>query len=214
MAKRVFFCLVTIAILCPGWARSQDQTYPTNIEMLEQAIGIAADSMALVPPEGGALDVKITAGGEGAWLLESVLRSKLVAGGWSVKEAGGRDSLAVAVPAAEFQLQVRLVDLGVIYARTWRKHLLFGRLVERVARVSFMYDLVDQTDNSVLASSAAKSEVRDVVPASALGSLSDPKYPFASPALEKGQWDRFIEGTLVLAIVGVLVYLFYSNKTA
>jgi hypothetical protein len=32
--------------------------------------------------------------------------------------------------------------------------------------------------------------------------------------LEKSQWDRYIEGVLVLAIVGVLVYLFYSNKTA
>jgi hypothetical protein len=32
--------------------------------------------------------------------------------------------------------------------------------------------------------------------------------------VEKGQWDRYLEGGLVMAIIGVLIYLFYSNKTA
>jgi hypothetical protein len=44
--------------------------------------------------------------------------------------------------------------------------------------------------------------------------LSDPKYAFAAPELEKGSTDKYLEGGLVLAIIGVLVYLFYSNKTA
>jgi len=213
MTERVFLCLIVIGILCPAWLYSQENHFPTNIEMLEQAAGIAADSMALVPPQSGALDLKTTPGGvEGGWLVEGVLRNKLVAAGWSVSDASAKDSLLVS--PAEFQLRIRLIEVGLLYPRTWRRHFFFGRQVERVGRVSFMYDLVDQTDSNVLASGTTRGEVTDVVPASVLPAVSDSKYAFASPALEKGQWDRFIEGALVLAIVGVLVYLFYSNKTA
>ena len=65
-----------------------------------------------------------------------------------------------------------------------------------------------------MTSSEVSGEAVDVVPASMLDALGSPKYPFASPKLEKGQWDRYLEGGLVIAIIGVLVYLFYSNKTA
>jgi hypothetical protein len=91
---------------------------------------------------------------------------------------------------------------------------LAGKVVERVARVSLYYELIDLADDRVLVSSNVGSEAVDVVPASMLSALSNSNYSFASPQLEKGQWDRYLEGGLVIAIIGVLVYLFYSNKTA
>ena len=87
-------------------------------------------------------------------------------------------------------------------------------MVERIARVSIYYELIDEADGRIVTSSNARSETRDVVPASLLPELSDSRYGFATPEVEKTQWDRYLEGGLVLAIVGVLVYLFYSNKTA
>jgi len=215
MTRWLGLSLVLIGLLRPGWAVSEERSYLTNIEMVEQAVRVAADSMVVLPPEGRSPDLEIEAGAgaEAMWLVEGVLRERLMAAGWNVKaKSAAADS--VSASSAEFQLKVRIIDLGLIYARTWRRHLVFGRAVERAARVSCLYDLIDKSNGDVLVSASARAEVRDVVPASALPALSDSKYPFASPALEKGQWDRFIEGILVLAIVGVLIYLFYSNKTA
>lgn len=206
--------MVLIAILTPAWAASQENTYATNIEMVEQAMRVAADSMAVVPPPGRSPDLDIEAGsGEAVWLVEGILREKLMAAGWNVRARGAAADSGLA-SSAEFLFKVRIIDIGLLYARTWRRHLILGKAVERVARVSCLYDLVDRTTRSVLVTAGAKAEVRDVVPASALPALSDSKYPFAAPTLEKGQWDRLIEGILVLTIVGVLIYLFYSNKTA
>jgi hypothetical protein len=87
-------------------------------------------------------------------------------------------------------------------------------VVERIARSSIYYELVDVARDQIRVSSNAKAEVRDVVPASRLAILADSKYQFTSPELKKSQWDRYLEGGLVIAIIGVLVYLFYSNKTA
>jgi len=214
MMRLLGLSLILIAILTPTWAASQENKYATNIEMVEQAMRIAADSMVVVPPSGRSPDLDIEAGsGEAVWLVEGMLREKLMAAGWSVKARNAPADSGLA-SSAEFLFRVRIVDIGLIYARTWRRHLILGRAVERVARVSCLYDLVDRTTGSVVATAGAKAEVRDVVPASALPALSDSKYPFASPTLEKGQWDRLLEGILVLAIVGVLIYLFYSNKTA
>jgi hypothetical protein len=183
--------------------------------MVEQAVRLAADSMVVVPPPGRnpELDIEAGTGAEAAWLVETVLRQRMASAGWTVKAKSASGDSAIA-PSTGFLLKVKIVDLGLLYTRTWRRHLISGRLVERVGRVSCLYDLIDRSSGSVLVTSSARAEVRDVVPASALPALSDAKYPFASPTLEKGQWDRLIEGILVLAIVGVLIYLFYSNKTA
>ncbi|MFZ1947907.1 MAG: hypothetical protein WAW06_10220 [bacterium] len=191
------------------------EAYPTNIEMVERAVRAAVDSMKVAPVAGrpAYLEVDAGSGTEAAWLVDNVLTGRLIEEGWNVRAKGSeKDSALVAAP--EYLLKLRVGELGLIYARSWRRHLFFGKAVERVARVSFFYDLVDRTDDSVVRASSARAEVRDVVPASALRALADSKYPFASPVLEKSQWDRYVEGALVLAIVGVLVYLFYSNKTA
>jgi hypothetical protein len=213
---RLWTCVVAVvalAALC--WTAAGQEIYPTNIEMVEQAVRAAADSMEVVPVPGRAADLAIDAGtgSEAAWLVDNVLTSQLIAEGWNVR-AKGSDKDSTLVAPAEFVLKLRISELGMIYARSWRRHLLMGRVVERVARVTVFYDLIDRTSGSVVVASSARAEARDVVPASALRQLADAKYPFASPVLEKSQWDRYIEGGLVLAIVGVLVYLFYSNKTA
>lgn len=195
-------------------AASAGGSYPTNVELVGRAVSAAVDTMHLSPPEGrgATLQIDTSAGGEGLWLVDSALKSRLIETGWSVSSEVLADSLSVGT--SEFVLKIRIEDLSLVYARNWRRFLVFGHSVERVARASIFYDLVDRQTGSVLVASSVRAERRDVVPASELAVLSDPQHKFASPELEKSQWSRYVEGGLVLAIVGILVYLFYSNKTA
>jgi hypothetical protein len=214
MTKVIVCSAVLMLALGLGPASSKEVIRPTNIELVEQAVAIAADSMKLVPPVGAdaGISIEMSGASDAAWLVENVLKEKVIGAGWNLKAPA--DSTDSTTAGAGFVLRLRIVDLGLIYGKSWRRYLVVGKRVERIARASMFYDLEDRAQGEVIASSNVSSEVRDVVPASLVPSLADPKYGFASPALDKSQWDRYVEGGLVLAIVGVLVYLFYSNKTA
>jgi hypothetical protein len=188
--------------------------YPTNLELIGRAVRQAADSMTIAPPRGSSPPLKIETGQgtEAAWLLDNLLKEHLLALGWRITaDSEGTDTSAV---RGGYMLRLNVVELGLQYGRSWRRYVFGGKVVERVARVSLFYELIDVAADRIEVSSSVGSEAADVVPASVLPALSNPKYSFASPQLEKGQWDRYLEGGLVIAIIGVLVYLFYSNKTA
>ncbi|MFH1313045.1 MAG: hypothetical protein ABIJ00_07420 [Candidatus Eisenbacteria bacterium] len=192
-----------------------DDTYLTNLELVERAVRAAVDSMDVAPPGSGRpnLQIKTGSGEDALWLLDNVLKGRLIAMGWRV-QAGGDGSAEDSSLETGYLLDLRITDLDLNYGRSWRRYVLVGKIIERIARVSFYYELVDRSDGQILASSNARAEVRDNVPASMLPLLSDSEYGFASPEMQKGQWDRYLEGGLVVAIIGVLIYLFYSNKTA
>jgi len=208
--------ILAIAVLLsglPDFVMAADD-HPTNLELVEQAVREAVYSIDSVPPADKGDDLGINIGGrdEGSWLLNSTLKDRLIGLGWRVRSKSETADSNTQWQTS-FVLKVRVTDLGLRYTRTWRRYLLGSKLVERVARVSLYYELVDRKADQVVASSNAKAEARDIVPASLLPALSDSKHGFADPELEKSKWDRYLEGGLVLAIVGVLVYLFYSNKT-
>jgi hypothetical protein len=202
--------LVCLAAACVA----EDAPYPTNLELIGRAVMQAAESMDISPPPGPGTPLKIEVGqgSEATWLLDSVMKEHLLALGWHIRAYS--DEADTSAPGEGYLLQMQVADLGLQYSRSWRRYLLGGKVVERVARVSLYYELINLADDRVEVSSNAGSEAVDVVPASMLPALSSAKYSFASPELEKSQWDRYLEGGLVVAIIGVLVYLFYSNKTA
>lgn len=204
-----FTCLICFAAAC----LAEGLPYPSNLELIGQAVRRAANSMNVTPPERSVpvLEVRAGEGDDASWLLESVLKEHLLGLGWRIR-AGSQT--ADSTDGEGYLLEMRVASLGLQYGRSWRRYLFGSKVVERIASVALYYELIDRADGSVLVSSDVTEEVVDVVPASMLKSLSSPKYSFASPKLEKGQWDRYLEGGLVIAIIGVLVYLFYSNKTA
>ncbi len=206
--------LVSVLVCLAATCVAGENQYPTNLELIGQAVRQAADAMEIAPPPGPGPQLAIDAGqgSDASWLLESMLKEHLLGLGWSI-QADSKDTDSAATDEG-FLLRMQVADLGLQYGRSWRRYVLGGKMVERVARVALYYELVDLTDDRVVISSNVGSEAVDVVPASMLPALSNPKYSFASPQLEKGQWDRYLEGGLVIAIIGVLVYLFYSNKTA
>jgi hypothetical protein len=213
MDRRQIRWLTIFAVLVLPLASMADDEYPTNLE-LESVVRAAVDSMVVLPPSYGASDLVIEAGGgDTAWLLDSILKEKLLGLGWTIR-SDGQTSTADSVTGEGYVLKIQVIDLGLRYGRGGRKYLLVGKMVERIARVSLYYELIDSASDRVVMSSNVRSEKRDVVPASRLAVLSDSNYGFASPELGKSQWDKILEGGLVVAIIGVLIYLFYSNKTA
>ena len=193
---------------------AEEYRYPTNLELIGRAVRQAADSMDIAPPAGSSplLEVQAGLGDDASWLLDSALKERLLEMGWRVK--AGSEAVDTSMAKDGYSLRIQVADLDLKYGRSWRRYVLGGKVVERVARVSLYYELVDKASDRIMASSNIGSEVVDVVPASMLPALSSAKYSFASPQLEKSQWDRYLEGGLVIAIIGILVYLFYSNKTA
>ncbi len=204
-----------VAVLTLPLASLAGDEYPTNLELLEVAVKAAVDSMRMAPPGTGRADLTVVAGSgaDASWLLDSVLKEKLLALGWRIR-AQGQGSQPDSAVADGYVLRIQVIGLGLKYGRSWRKFLFAGKMVERIARAAIYYELVDSAGDQVIVSSNVRSEKKDVVPASLLPVLADPKYSFASPELTKGQWEKYLEGGLVIAIIGVLVYLFYSNKTA
>jgi hypothetical protein len=215
MRNIVALCSAAALLALPLFSFAQDRDHPTNLELIEEALVSAVDSMDVPRSDPGAetLDLRVEAGGDADWLLDSVLKKRLIALGWEIK-VGKAHGDTVVPGNTDFLLSVRVVDLGIKYGPVWRRFMFGGKKVNRLARASLLYELINKNSGAVVLSGDARSEASDVVPASMLSVLSDPKYSFASPELEKTQWDRYLEGGLVLAIVGVLVYLFYSNKTA
>ncbi len=222
MTKGIWVCLAGLLVAAMPSQSLCEEEYPTNLELVEQAVRIAADSMDVRPPAGTDTYLEIDAGtgSEAAWLLDSILKEELLDQGWRIRAGTGEEADTSAgagnatLESDGFLLRLRIVDLGLKYGRSWRRYLLGGKMVERIARASIFYELIDQRGDQVLVSSDVDGVASDVVPASQLSTLSNSKYSFASPELEKSRWDKYLEGGLVIAIIGVLVYLFYSNKTA
>jgi len=207
--------LVVLLLLLAPAARADDEDYPTNLELVEQATIAAFDSIRVSAPPVPESDIRVVieAGHAGGWLVEKLMNERMIKRGWDIKVAEeSADSAATA--DTPYVLKIKIVQLDLVYGKQWRRYIIASKVVERVARAAFYVELVDLVEGEMLESKSTRAEVRDVVPAGALDVLSDPKYAFAAPELEKGSADKYLEGGLVLAIVGVLVYLFYSNKTA
>ncbi len=215
MAKLSSVGFILFLILLVASAAHSDEPYVSNLELVEAAAKAAFDSVRFSEPPvpDSDIEVVIEAGHAGGWLVEKLLNERMMERGWDIKViAEGADSTAVV--QAPYVVNVKIVQLDLVYARQWRRYIIASKVVERVARAAFHIELVDRVEGKILESVSTRGEMSDVVPTGALDVLSDPKYAFAAPELEKGSADKYLEGGLVLAIIGVLVYLFYSNKTA
>jgi len=205
--------LVLVLLLAP--AAGADEDYPTNLELVEQATIAAFDSVRVSAPPVPDSDIRIVieAGHAGGWLVEKIVNERMIERGWDIKVTE-ESADSAASGDTPYILKIKIVQLDLLYGKQWRRYIIASKVVERVARAAFYLELVDTVEGEMLESTSTRAEVRDVVPAGALDVLSDSKYAFAAPELEKGSTDKYLEGGLVLAIIGVLVYLFYSNKTA
>lgn len=206
--------LLVFALLSAQAVQAEEE-YASNLELVERAAVAALDSVRVEAPPvpDSDIEILIEEGHPGGWLVERIMKERMIDRGWDIKVTEqGADSAATG--KTPYVLKIKIVQLDLVYGKQWRRYIIASKVVERVARASFHLELVDRVAGEIMASESTRGEVRDVVPAGALDVLSDSKYAFASPELEEGNADKYLEGGLVLAIIGVLVYLFYSNKTA
>ena len=84
---RTLVLVLAVVLLGLVSARSAEKAYPTNIELLEEAVAAAVGRMDMAPPDGRSpyLEIDAITGSEGVWLVENALKERLLATGWKVK---------------------------------------------------------------------------------------------------------------------------------
>ena len=136
-------------------------------------------------------------------------------------EASADTTTAAATPAPPVSLEpvpVQLVlsqqvtELSMEYPRVWRPHLVGRKMVERHAYAAVSVRVVDERTGALLWVGDGKGSQRDAVPASELSFLEGKGQSWQKGALPPSRLGALIEPLVVAAIVGGLVYLFYSNK--
>jgi len=94
MTKGIWVCLAGILIAAMPSQCLCDEEYPTNIELVEQAVRKAVDSMDVRPPAGtdAYLEIDAGTGSEATWLLDSILKEQLLDQGWRIRAKTGEEA--------------------------------------------------------------------------------------------------------------------------
>ena len=111
-------------------------------------------------------------------------------------------------------LDLRLVEFGVSYADVGRK-LLFGPLrFTRVAGVYLQVSSRTEPEGELRQVLTAERHRVDRISGSQRSLAEGASYPFKIPELKVPGLGRYIEPTVVVGIVGSLVYLFNANQSS
>lgn len=177
----------------------------TNLEFVTdavaRAVGDAVSGLDLAGQgqDAGPVLIQAQAGHSANWLFEHILVEELLRRGLAVT----LDSAAV--DGASPRLSYRVADLEV----SGSSGLLHGS-VSRRCRV--LVSLGYSRNAETVWTGEGRAEAADRVSARELDALQDSRYDFARTELEKRTWGRYVEPVIVTAVLGSLVYLFFSNR--
>ncbi|HIM56021.1 MAG TPA: hypothetical protein EYM39_04885 [Candidatus Latescibacteria bacterium] len=133
------------------------------------------------------------------WIVEHLLLEELLSRGFEVtldSTASGSDGV---------ELSYRIVDLSV----TGSSGILGGH-IERRCRLPLALRLT--SGGELRWQTEAKSEIADFVPKSRIEVLQSSSYDFADTELEEKNWGKFVEPIIVSAVLGSLIYIFFTNR--
>lgn len=212
-----------------GVSAAEAAGIPSNLVVVKELVSSGLDSLLAIMPVPGTEGIVIRRGGEpparlegdaddgsGANLVEDLLAERLTRRGLTVhvgSSPSGADTLAEASTARALPvLEYRMIELRVDYPSGRRRHYLGRKEVERVVRVHVHLRLLERTGGAVRWAGTAERARRDVVPFSLLRSLESAGFGFTRAEAEEQKWDKVLEPVIATAIVGGLIYLFYSNK--
>ena len=136
---------------------------------------------------------------EANWVVEHLLLEELLSRGFEVR----LDSTAAGSEGA--YLSYRIVDLSV----SGSSGLLGGR-IERRCRLTLALRLT--SGGELRWQTEAKSEIADRIPKSRIEVLQSSSYDFADTKLEEKNWGKFVEPIIVSAVLGSLVYIFFTKR--
>ncbi|MBN1503712.1 MAG: hypothetical protein JW952_01475 [Candidatus Eisenbacteria bacterium] len=241
MNKTVFLRLIAAACgvvflgLAPhAWAAQSERV--TNMALLEKAISSAVESLVKGMPVSnlnGPVLMTPSGAHEADWMVQNILGARLreegitivVGGPKPAKPAAAEDTSRVADTTAalappetpepvpiQLVLSHRITELRMEYPRAWRPHLVGRKMVERHAYAALSVRVVDENSGALLWVGESKASERDAVPVSEIVFLEGDGESWEKGQMPAGRLGGLIEPLVVAAIVGGLVYLFYSNK--
>jgi hypothetical protein len=180
-------------------------------ELLQDLITEALDGMRLA----GGSEIYISQIGthDGSWLVESVLVEELTKRGHVVMTGGMPGGEPQVGEPNRYQISYRIVSGGVTYARVWREWYVGAKKVERRADADIHFQLSD-TSNAIIWADEITRQRREIIPGGRIEELGTPGQSFATPEVEEGGWDKILEPLVVAAIVGGLIYLFYTSRSS
>ncbi len=200
---------------------------PSNLVVIKGLLGAVVDSlMAVMPRPAGQRIVlkkspdaitraKEESGRTGDNLLESTLAERLTNMGFAVQLAGASRADTISAASASSSpapvLEYRVMDLKVNYPSGGRRHFIGRKELQRMIWVDVQMRLMEGTDTVRWAGGGGRSH-RDVVPLRMLNYLKTEGFGLTEAATEEQKWDRVLEPLIATAIIGGLIYLFYSNK--
>jgi len=162
---------------------------------------------------------------EANWLVQDVLLEELTQRGvhvrWAASDSvrqgdwvspSGDSVLTVSSDSPVVALSYRIRYVGVEYIGHHRKRFLGEKWEDRLARAELALQLVDRSDGRVMAFQEVKGQVQDQFPQYLLEYVESSPYGFARSTLNTQSWTRFLEPVIVSAVVGGLIYLFYSSR--
>lgn len=209
MRRRARLLIVFIPLLLQSAAGAQVAGRLTNLELTQRALDDAAGRVleGLPPLDPRRLILREEGESEGGWMVESTLAQHLKRRGWEVVLDEPLTS-----PDAGGVVSYRVIDLGVVYGRKHRKGILGKSFVERHARAELSILLTKLPSGDVLWVDQVRGEARDEVSEDELKVLKGDSFTLNPEELKKEN-RSLLEPMIVTALVGVLIYLFYSTKS-
>ena len=181
----------------------------TNMEVLEeaarQAIREGLLEVGTGEVDGRSLMLSAAHEHEGNWFVEHLLLDELTGLGFRVRV----DSTDAVTPIA--QLSFQIVALQVNYLGQHRRGLFGDRIVKRSAQAELSLEFVDDSGR-IVSLKQSKGQHGDRFPADRLSMVEHPSYDFARDKLDGKSWTRFLEPVTVSTVVGMLIWILYSNR--
>jgi len=208
--------LVQAVILTPlkGFAQNKNsiqENPPSNEEFLRESLRSLLGRTFDDFPQAGSklLLLKAEEDHPANWLLEDELVSYLLSSNYKVALHSTEPNNNLSESQSLFY---RIIEMSLNYPKVKRKGFLGARLVTRKALLNLSFRLEDNATGKVLWTKRGKEERSDLIKKSMIKSVNNQSYPFLSPSLPDDPQSRFIEPTLVVAVVGGLIYLFFANR--
>jgi hypothetical protein len=199
------------AAWCDSPSKPTDpHVFPTNFGLLRLTVDEAIEEMCDRLPlhEAKILCLNPESEAPGNWLVERAFLKSLRRKDVRVMMP---DSSGATACAARSRLSYRVVDLDLIYSNSRRRYPFAPRLVQREVRVHFLLKL-NSVDGEILWEDETERSGGDWIPVKDLPYAEREGPPFISPRLKVDGWGRYVEPALLTAVVGGLIYLFYTTQ--
>lgn len=187
------------------------KTVPSNLELLREALSQAAEEAIERCPPGSLLSpVSLSAEDENEanWLVGSAFTEELTKRGLGV--LSGQQLKEEQIPLPKTELFYKILELQISYPRHRRHRLLGTKWVSRLAQVKIAVQLASA--GKVVWLDDINASIENEFPRKSLSWVEDDSYSFTKAELKERDWNKLLEPTIVSAVVGGLVYLFYSSR--